>query len=108
MSDIQVNIPGECLYDKIFVLSFIIYNISTNLNIVNGIFYIQAKKDSITFEWKAKEQTRKLAIDSSKPCFEVVDYSKMKQEQEKSIGTVKSISNNVLEVEVYYYSFSLL
>ena len=38
-----------------------------------GYFYIQAKKDSITFEWKAKEQTRKLAIDSSKPCFEVVD-----------------------------------
>ena len=73
MSDIHVNIPGECLYDKVFVLSFIIYNISTNLNIVNGIFYIQAKKDSITFEWKAKEQTRKLAIDSSKPCFEVVD-----------------------------------
>ena len=71
MSDIQVNIPGECLYDEVFVLSFIIYNISTNLNIVNGIFYIQAKKDSITFEWKAKEQTRKLAIDSSKPCFEV-------------------------------------
>ncbi|WP_050258881.1 hypothetical protein [Streptococcus pneumoniae] len=67
MSDIKVNIPGECLYDKVFVLSFIIYNISINLNIVNGIFYIQAKKDSITFEWKAKEQTRKLAIDSSKP-----------------------------------------
>ncbi|VPM09922.1 Uncharacterised protein [Streptococcus pneumoniae] len=43
---------------------------------VNGIFYIQAKKDSITFEWKAKEQTRKLAIDSSKPCFEVVDIVK--------------------------------
>ncbi|MDW4579749.1 hypothetical protein SAO30_05180, partial [Streptococcus pneumoniae] len=64
------------LYDKVFVLSFIIYNISTNLNIVNGIFYIQAKKDSITFEWKAKEQTRKLAIDSSKPCFEVVDIVK--------------------------------
>ncbi|WP_050263834.1 hypothetical protein [Streptococcus pneumoniae] len=76
MSDIQVNIPGKCLYDKIFVLSFIIYNISTNLNIVNGIFYIQAKKDSITFEWKAKEQTRKLAIDSSKTCFEVVDIVK--------------------------------
>ena len=36
-----------------------------------GYFYIQAKKDSITFEWKAKEQTRKLAIDSSNPCFEV-------------------------------------
>ena len=73
MSDIQVNIPGECLYDKVFVLSFIIYNISINLNIVNGIFYIQAKKDSITFEWKAKEQTRKLALDSSKPCFGIVD-----------------------------------
>ncbi|CAG5464355.1 Uncharacterised protein [Streptococcus pneumoniae] len=27
-------------------------------------------------------------------------YSKMKQEQDKSIRTVKSISNNVLEVEV--------
>ncbi|HGL2114311.1 TPA: hypothetical protein ACKCIH_000607 [Streptococcus pneumoniae] len=76
MSDIKVNIPGECLYDKVFVLSFIIYNISINLNIVNGIFYIQAKKDSITFEWKAKEQTRKLAIDSSKPYFEVVDIVK--------------------------------
>ncbi|KXW37762.1 hypothetical protein NTPn39_10570 [Streptococcus pneumoniae] len=72
----KVNIPCECLYDKVFVLSFIIYNISINLNIVNGIFYIQAKKDSITFEWKAKEQTRKLAIDSSKPCFEVVDIVK--------------------------------
>ncbi|CEX91974.1 Uncharacterised protein [Streptococcus pneumoniae] len=35
-------------------------------------------------------------------------YSKMKQEQDKSIRTVKSISNNVLEVEVYYYSFNLL
>ncbi|CNZ68004.1 Uncharacterised protein [Streptococcus pneumoniae] len=32
-------------------------------------------------------------------------YSKMKQEQDKSIRTVKSISNNVLEVEVYYSSF---
>ncbi|CKH41529.1 Uncharacterised protein [Streptococcus pneumoniae] len=32
----------------------------------------------------------------------------MKQEQEKLIGTVKSISNNVLEVEVYYSSFNLL
>ncbi|TVW40646.1 hypothetical protein AZJ93_04495, partial [Streptococcus pneumoniae] len=28
--------------------------------------------------------------------------------QDKSIRTVKSISNNVLEVEVYYYSFNLL
>ncbi|CJE13644.1 Uncharacterised protein [Streptococcus pneumoniae] len=35
-------------------------------------------------------------------------YSKMKQEQDKSIRTVKSISNNVLEVEVYYSSFNLL
>ncbi|CIU45116.1 Uncharacterised protein [Streptococcus pneumoniae] len=35
-------------------------------------------------------------------------YSKMKQEQEKSIRTVKSISNNVLEVEVYYSSFNIL
>ncbi|CKH11940.1 Uncharacterised protein [Streptococcus pneumoniae] len=35
-------------------------------------------------------------------------YSKMKQEQDKSIRTVKSISNNVLEVEVYYFSFNLL
>ncbi|CAG5728545.1 Uncharacterised protein [Streptococcus pneumoniae] len=35
-------------------------------------------------------------------------YSKMKQEQDKSIRTVKSISNNVLEADVYYYSFSLL
>ncbi|CJF82784.1 Uncharacterised protein [Streptococcus pneumoniae] len=35
-------------------------------------------------------------------------YSKMKQEQDKSIRTVKSISNNVLEVDVYYSSFKLL
>ncbi|CAG5258302.1 Uncharacterised protein [Streptococcus pneumoniae] len=35
-------------------------------------------------------------------------YSKMKQEQDKLIGTVKSISNNVLEVEVYYSSFNIL
>ncbi|CMY76202.1 Uncharacterised protein [Streptococcus pneumoniae] len=35
-------------------------------------------------------------------------YSKMKQEQDKSIRTVKSNSNNVLEVGVYYYSFNLL
>ncbi|CRG76004.1 Uncharacterised protein [Streptococcus pneumoniae] len=35
-------------------------------------------------------------------------YSKMKQEQDKTIGTVKSIFNNVLEVEVYYSSFNLL
>ncbi|ELU71210.1 hypothetical protein PCS81218_00222, partial [Streptococcus pneumoniae PCS81218] len=35
-------------------------------------------------------------------------YSKTKQEQGKSIRTVKSISNNVLEVEVYYSSFNLL
>ncbi|HHD9019136.1 TPA: hypothetical protein ACOYTQ_001740, partial [Streptococcus pneumoniae] len=34
--------------------------------------------------------------------FECDLYSKMKQEQDKSIGTVKSISKNVLEVEVYY------
>ncbi|CRD39247.1 Uncharacterised protein [Streptococcus pneumoniae] len=32
-------------------------------------------------------------------------YSKMKQEQDKSIRTVKSISNNVLELEA---SFNLL
>lgn len=32
----------------------------------------------------------------------------MKQEQNKSIRTVKSISNNVLEAEVYYSSFNLL
>ncbi len=30
----------------------------------------------------------------------------MKQEQNKSIRTVKSISNNVLEAEVYYSSFN--
>ncbi|CAG5704171.1 Uncharacterised protein [Streptococcus pneumoniae] len=35
-------------------------------------------------------------------------YSKMKQEQDKSIGEVKSISNNVLEIEVYYSSFNIL
>ncbi|WP_408033321.1 protein phosphatase 2C domain-containing protein [Streptococcus pneumoniae] len=35
-------------------------------------------------------------------------YSKTKQEQGKSIRTVKSISNNVLEVEVYYSSFNIL
>ncbi|CJH12385.1 Uncharacterised protein [Streptococcus pneumoniae] len=35
-------------------------------------------------------------------------YSKMKQEQDKSIRTVKSISNNVLEAKVYYSSFNLL
>ncbi|CIQ32769.1 Uncharacterised protein [Streptococcus pneumoniae] len=32
----------------------------------------------------------------------------MKQEQRKLIGTVKSISNNVLEVDVYYSSFNIL
>ncbi|WP_050393129.1 hypothetical protein [Streptococcus pneumoniae] len=32
----------------------------------------------------------------------------MKQEQGKSIRTVKSISNNVLEVEVYHSSFNIL
>jgi len=31
----------------------------------------------------------------------------MKQEQDKSIRTVKSISNNVLEVEAYYSSFNI-
>ncbi|CKH44099.1 Uncharacterised protein [Streptococcus pneumoniae] len=35
-------------------------------------------------------------------------YSKMKQEQDKLIRTVKSISNNVLEVEVYYFIFNTL
>ncbi|COH51110.1 Uncharacterised protein [Streptococcus pneumoniae] len=35
-------------------------------------------------------------------------YIEMKQEQDKSIRTVKSISNNVLEVEVYYSSFNLI
>ncbi|WP_088816589.1 hypothetical protein [Streptococcus pneumoniae] len=30
----------------------------------------------------------------------------MKKEQDKLIRTVKSISNNVLEVEVYYSSFN--
>ncbi|CEZ63737.1 Uncharacterised protein [Streptococcus pneumoniae] len=35
-------------------------------------------------------------------------WGKMKQEQEKSIRTVKLIANNVLEVEVYYSSFNLL
>ncbi|CAG6196948.1 Uncharacterised protein [Streptococcus pneumoniae] len=35
-------------------------------------------------------------------------YSKMKQEQDKSIRAAKSISNNVLEVEVYYSSFNIL
>ncbi|TVW66567.1 hypothetical protein AZJ74_10580, partial [Streptococcus pneumoniae] len=35
-------------------------------------------------------------------------YSKTKQEQDKSIRTVKSISNNILEAEVYYSSFNLL
>ncbi|OYL08552.1 hypothetical protein AZJ39_02515 [Streptococcus pneumoniae] len=32
----------------------------------------------------------------------------MKQEQDKSIRTVKSISNNILEAEVYDSSFNLL
>ncbi|WP_088806376.1 hypothetical protein [Streptococcus pneumoniae] len=32
----------------------------------------------------------------------------MKREQDKLIRTVKSISNNVLEVDVYYSSFNLL
>ncbi|CAG5289117.1 Uncharacterised protein [Streptococcus pneumoniae] len=35
-------------------------------------------------------------------------YNKMKQEQDKSIKTIKSISNNVLEVEVYYSNFNIL
>ncbi|CKJ12621.1 Uncharacterised protein [Streptococcus pneumoniae] len=35
-------------------------------------------------------------------------YSKMKQEQGKSIRTAKSISNNVLEAVVYYSSFNIL
>ncbi|SNM39301.1 Uncharacterised protein [Streptococcus pneumoniae] len=35
-------------------------------------------------------------------------YSKMKQNMHKSIRTVKSISNNVLEVKVYYSSFNIL
>ncbi|SNK73639.1 Uncharacterised protein [Streptococcus pneumoniae] len=35
-------------------------------------------------------------------------YSKMKQEQDKLIRTVKSISNNVLESEGYYSSFNIL
>ncbi|SNM40600.1 Uncharacterised protein [Streptococcus pneumoniae] len=35
-------------------------------------------------------------------------YSKMKQEQDKSIRTVKSISNNVLEVVMDYSSFNIL
>ncbi|WP_227712727.1 transposase [Streptococcus pneumoniae] len=38
----------------------------------------------------------------------LLKYSKMKQEQDKSIRTVKSISNNVLEAEVYYSSFNPL
>ncbi|HEU3243343.1 TPA: transposase [Streptococcus pneumoniae] len=38
----------------------------------------------------------------------LLKYSEMKQEQDISIRTVKSISNNVLEVEVYYSSFNLL
>ncbi|EID71525.1 hypothetical protein HMPREF1112_0612 [Streptococcus pseudopneumoniae SK674] len=37
------------------------------------------------------------------------NYSEMKQEKDKSIKTVKSISNNVLEVvEESYSSFNLL
>ena len=32
----------------------------------------------------------------------------MKQEQDKSIRRVKSISNNILEVDVYYSGFNLL
>ncbi|KXV94077.1 hypothetical protein NTPn6_09795 [Streptococcus pneumoniae] len=32
----------------------------------------------------------------------------MKQEQDKSIRTVKAISKNVLEVEMYYSSFNPL
>ncbi|SNG71758.1 Uncharacterised protein [Streptococcus pneumoniae] len=35
-------------------------------------------------------------------------YSKMKQVQGESIRTVKLISNNVLEAEVYYSSFNIL
>ncbi|CAG6186700.1 Uncharacterised protein [Streptococcus pneumoniae] len=46
--------------------------------------------------------------EKSQPLSFLEKYSKMKQEQEKSIRTVKSISNNVLEVEVYYSSFNLL
>ncbi|SNI80209.1 Uncharacterised protein [Streptococcus pneumoniae] len=38
----------------------------------------------------------------------LLNYIKMKQKQYKSIRTVKSISNNVLEVEVYYSSFNPL
>ncbi|MDA5278459.1 hypothetical protein BOO82_08205 [Streptococcus pneumoniae] len=46
--------------------------------------------------------------EKSQPLSFLKKYCKMKQEQEKSIRTVKSISNNVLEVEVYYSSFNLL
>ncbi|EDT97376.1 hypothetical protein SPAR9_0701 [Streptococcus pneumoniae GA06083] len=46
--------------------------------------------------------------EKSQPLSFLKKYSKMKQEQEKSIRTVKLIANNVLEVEVYYSSFNLL
>lgn len=35
-------------------------------------------------------------------------YSKMKQEHDKLFRTVKSFSNNVLEADVYYFSFNLI
>ncbi|CMU62470.1 transposase [Streptococcus pneumoniae] len=38
----------------------------------------------------------------------LLKHSKIKREQDKLIRIVKSISNNVLEVEVYYSSFNLL
>ncbi|SNH27613.1 Uncharacterised protein [Streptococcus pneumoniae] len=46
--------------------------------------------------------------EKSQPLSFLKKYSKMKQEQEKFDQDSQMISNNVLEVEVYYSSFNLL
>ncbi|COM66134.1 Uncharacterised protein [Streptococcus pneumoniae] len=83
------------------------YSVSEVVHILSESLSVNCKESKTLkqiFETALLEVKDEIGLNS----YELTEYSKMKQEQDKSIRTVKSISNNVLEVEAYYSSFNIL
>ncbi|CIV15766.1 Uncharacterised protein [Streptococcus pneumoniae] len=83
------------------------YSVSEVVHILSESLSVNCKESKTLkqiFETALLEVKDEIGLNS----YELTEYSKMKREQDKLIRTVKSISNNVLEVEVYYSSFNIL
>ncbi|CAG5256481.1 Uncharacterised protein [Streptococcus pneumoniae] len=83
------------------------YSVSEVVHILSESLSVNCKESKTLkqiFETALLEVKDEIGLNS----YELTEHSRMKREQDKSIRTVKSTSNNVLEVEVYYSSFNIL